>query len=93
MAYLSNMTGSPVYRVCIEGRISSRYARWFDGFALRVDDSTSPAQTLLEGVVVDDSALYGLISRLRDLNVRLLSVNRIEPSAQGHSPSTRGSSD
>jgi hypothetical protein len=43
-----------------------------------VDESTTPPQTIIKGVIRDQAALYGLISRIRDLGLKLLSVNLLE---------------
>jgi hypothetical protein len=45
---------------------------------LIVDESTSPVQTIIRGAVRDEAALYGLISRIRDLGLTLLSVQRLD---------------
>ena len=58
--------------ICIEGRLDPLWIEWLDGFSL-----TYPGQneTVLTGRVTDQAALYGLIAKLRDLGVKLLSVN------------------
>jgi hypothetical protein len=43
-----------------------------------MDESSSPVQTIIQGPMRDQAALYGLISRIRDLSLTLLSVNRVE---------------
>ena len=43
-----------------------------------VDENTNPAQTIIKGFIVDQAALHGLISRIRDLGLILISINRIE---------------
>jgi hypothetical protein len=45
-----------------------------------LDTTTNPVQTIIKGYIVDQAALYGLISRIRDLGLILVSVNRIERS-------------
>ena len=57
----------PLYRICIEGRLSQTGAAWFEGFTLTVDETTSPLQTCLQGPVMDQAALHGLLSRIREL--------------------------
>lgn len=56
----------------IQGCLDPQWAEWFEGFEL---DSTKPDETLITGNVVDQAALYGLIGKLRDLGVQLLSIN------------------
>ena len=68
----------PVYRICVQGRLSQTGAAWFEGFTLTVDETTSPPQTRLEGPVIDQAALHGLLSRIRDLGLTLITVQRME---------------
>ena len=67
-----------VYRICVQGRLSQTGAAWFEGFTLTVDETTSPLQTRLEGPVIDQAELHGLISRVRDLGLTLISVQRFD---------------
>jgi hypothetical protein len=67
-----------IYEIKVKGCLDSEHwSRWFDGMALTVG---ADGVTTLRGPVDDLSALYGLLSRLRDLALLLLSVNRIESS-------------
>ncbi len=68
----------PVYRICVQGRLSQTGAAWFQGFTLTVDETTSPLQTWLQGPVMDQAALHGLLSRVRDLGLTLISVQRMD---------------
>jgi hypothetical protein len=62
------------YEISIQGRLDERWESWFDGMTL----STEPAgTTLLSGYVVDQAALHGLLARLRDLGLPLVSVRRV----------------
>lgn len=63
-----------VFRV--DGRLSRETHTWFEDMTLIVDETTSPPQTIIQGIIRDQAALYGLISRIRDLGLTLLSVNR-----------------
>jgi hypothetical protein len=56
----------------IEGRLDSLWIDWLDGFSLAY---VGQNETVLTGQVTDQAALYGLIAKLRDLGVKLLSVN------------------
>ena len=65
----------------IKGQIDSRWSGWFDGLAISHPDAD---ETLLSGHVMDQSALYGLIARLRDLGLQLTSVNSEEIKENAH---------
>ena len=66
------------YEIRVNGRLAPETAPWFEDMILAVDETTSPPQTIIQGVVRDQAALYGLISRVRDLGLQLLSVNLID---------------
>jgi hypothetical protein len=62
------------YRFRVSGHLDDRWSDWFGGLDLqRQDDGT----TVLVGPVVDQAALHGVIARIRDLGLPLLSVNRL----------------
>ena len=68
------------YEIRVKGHLSSRWAAWFDGLALtRVGDGT----TLIHGPVVDQAALYGLLAKVRDVGLPLISVTQVEPDHPG----------
>lgn len=56
----------------IEGRLDPLWIDWLDGFSISYAGEN---ETILTGQVTDQAALYGLIAKLRDLGVKLLSVN------------------
>jgi hypothetical protein len=56
----------------VKGQIDERWSEWLEGLTIM---HTAEGETVLAGSVVDQSALYGLIARLRDLGLPLLSVN------------------
>lgn len=62
------------YEIRVEGHLGDRWSDWFEGLAIRQD---SGGQTTLRGVVVDQAALFGVLGRIRALNLRLISVNRL----------------
>jgi hypothetical protein len=77
----------PIYQICVQGRLSQTGAAWFEGFKLTVDETISPLQTCLQGPVEDQAALHGLISRIRDLGLTLITVQRMgEKSTQLAAP-------
>ena len=68
--------GGDWYEIRVQGRLDDRWAAWFDGLDLtRTDDGT----TVLRGPVIDQTALHGLLHKLRDLGVPLVSVTRTQP--------------
>jgi len=58
-----------------KGQIPAQWSEWFGGLTVNPSDR---GETLLSGLVTDSSALYGIISRLRDLGLQLISVNSEE---------------
>jgi len=66
--------GQPVdYQIRIKGQLGPEWADWFDGLAIAVE---AGGDTLLTGPVVDQAALHGLLKKIRDLGMPLVSVNR-----------------
>jgi hypothetical protein len=64
------------YEIRLKGHLDSRWAAWFDGLSLiRQSDGT----TLIHGPVVDQAALHGLLQKVRDVGLPLLSVVHVEP--------------
>ena len=64
------------YAIRLKGHLDDRWAAWFDGLTLTRD---ADGTTLLAGPVVDQAALHGLLRRVRDLGLPLLSVSQVEP--------------
>ena len=76
--------GPPRYEIRLQGRLDPRWAAWFDGMTLTTaDDGT----TALRGPVTDQAALHGLLQKVRDLGLPLLSVTPLTPE-QPHTPTT-----
>ena len=61
------------YQIVVRGELSQRYSMAFDGMALEAGDG----QTTITGLVVDQGHLHGLLDRVRDLGLELVSVNTI----------------
>ncbi len=59
----------------VKGRIDEHWSDWFDDLTITHTDQD---ETILSGTVVDQAALYGLLAKLRDLGLPLLSVTRTE---------------
>ena len=65
-----------VYQIGIEGHLDDQWADWFSGLTITLEEN---GDTLLTGPVVDQAALFGLLKKVRDLGMPLVSVNRVEP--------------
>ena len=73
-------TGQPmVYQIRIKGHLGRQWTGWFGGLTITLEED---GDTLLTGTVIDQAALYGLLKKVRDLGMPLLSVNSVEPSRQ-----------
>ena len=73
--------GQPlVYQIKIKGHLGREWADWFEGLAITLEDN---GETLLTGPVVDQAALHGLLRKVRDLGIPLLSVVRVKPDQAG----------
>ena len=71
------------YAIHIKEHISSQWSVWFEGLTIvNLDNDGS----ILSGPVADQSALHGLLEKVRDLNLTLISVNRIEPPQTNTNP-------
>ncbi|MBX3080570.1 MAG: hypothetical protein KF716_02980 [Anaerolineae bacterium] len=64
------------YTIRLKGHLDSRWADWFEGFTITLEDN---GETLLIGTVVDQSALHGVLRKVRDLGMPLVSVNLVTP--------------
>jgi hypothetical protein len=64
------------YEIRIQGRLDARWATWFDDLSLT---NESDGTTVLYGPVADQAALHGLLQKVRDLGLPLLTVNYIRP--------------
>ena len=78
---LNPKTDQPmVYQIRIKGHLDSQRTDWFEGLTITLEDN---GDTRLTGPVVDQAALHGLLRRVRNLGMPLVSVSPLE-----HSPST-----
>lgn len=64
------------YEILLQGQLNARWADWFDGMSITLDDN---GNTLLSGPLVDQAALHGILKKVRDVGLTLLSVNSIKP--------------
>jgi len=60
----------------VKGQIDQHWSDWFEGLTITHNNQN---ETVLTGPVVDQAALHGILTRIRDLGLPLLSVNRVEP--------------
>lgn len=67
-----------MYEICVTGRLPSDWPDWFDGFEITTGVGPGGPITLLVGPVVDQAALHGILARLRDLALPLVSVRQID---------------
>jgi uncharacterized pyridoxamine 5'-phosphate oxidase family protein len=74
------MHTSVCYEVRVEGHIGDSWSSWFEGLALRREDN---GETVLRGTIVDQAALHGVLIRIRDLGLPLVSVHRVEGHGSG----------
>jgi hypothetical protein len=65
-----------VYQIRIKGHLGPQWADWFGGLSITLEDN---GETLLTGPVVDQAALYGLLRKVRDLGMPLISAVRVKP--------------
>jgi hypothetical protein len=73
------------YEIRLKGHLGRQWADWFGGMAV---DLTEDGDTLLTGLVADQAALHGLLRKVRDIGIPLVSVNEIHhvPSSEGANP-------
>src|SRR5689334_6918741 len=65
------------YEIRIKGHLDDKWVDWFDGLSIAREDN---GETLLRGPVIDQAALHGLLRKVRDLGMPLLSVTHVGPS-------------
>ena len=76
------------YEIVVEGQLEARWSAWFDGCTVtnRADGNTE-----LRGTLADQAALHGLLQRLRDIGIPLVSVTAVQDSTDpGSSPDREG---
>ena len=74
---MSNKLDQPmVYQIRIKGHLDRRWTEWFEGMTITLEEN---GDTLLTGPVVDQAALHGLLRKVRDLGMPLISAIRVEP--------------
>ena len=64
-----------VYQIRVKGHLGCQWSEWFGGLTITLEDN---GETLLTGMVVDQAAVHGLLKKVRDLRLPLISVIQIE---------------
>jgi hypothetical protein len=76
----NNDPGQPqVYQIRIKGHLGYQWMEWFEGLSITLTDN---GETLLTGPLIDQAALHGVLKKVRDLALPLISVNRVKPSQE-----------
>ena len=76
------------YEIRVEGHLGTRWTAWFDGMSVTTEDDGT---TVLRGSVVDQAALHGLLQKLRDVGIPLISLTPVEaPTTEGLAPHHEG---
>lgn len=76
-----------IYQIRIKGQLDSQWTDWFEGLNVTLDDN---GDTLITGPVVDQAALHGLLKKVRDLGIPLISVCPGQTKDLGSTGSTEG---
>jgi hypothetical protein len=73
--------GGPAnYQIKVQGRLEQGWSDWFDDLTIHIQSQgDGPSITVLTGTVSDQVALHGLLARIRDLNLPLISVVCLDP--------------
>jgi len=72
----TNPSQTAIYQIRIKGHLVREWTDWFEGLTITLEED---GDTLLTGPVVDQAALHGLLKRVRDLGLPLVSVSPVEP--------------
>jgi hypothetical protein len=63
-----------IYEIKVKGQLDPHWSEWFDGLAMTHDEQ---GHTILSGSLVDQAALHGLLIKIRDMSLPLISVNQV----------------
>ncbi len=83
-----------LYEIKIKGRLDEHWLDWFEGMTLQyaVDEQTGLDLTVLRGVFADQPALHGVLTKIRDLNLTLISVGKPRPGRRPRKQRSRSKS-
>lgn len=71
------------YQIRVQGSIGERWSNWFEGLQIETEDAIDGSQiTALSGRFMDQAALRGILTKLWNLNLTLISVSRVETGAE-----------
>jgi hypothetical protein len=76
----TNPSQPMIYQIRIKGHLGSEWTDWFEGLTITREDN---GDTLLTGPVVDQAALHGLLKKIRDLGMTLISIQTINKMNEG----------
>jgi len=65
-----------IYQIKVKGQLDKSRSEWFEGWNISQEEDST---TLLTGPVADQSALHGVLIKIRNLNLHIVSVNCVEP--------------
>ncbi|MBN8579107.1 MAG: hypothetical protein J0L96_00445 [Anaerolineae bacterium] len=65
-----------IYQFKLKGHLGQQWMNWFEGLTVTLEED---GNTLLSGIVVDQSALHGILKKIRDLGMPLLTLSQVEP--------------
>jgi len=68
------------YEIRLKGHLEPRWAAWFDALSLTQE---SDGTTVIRGSVIDQAALHGLLSKVRDLGLPLIALTQVDPKVEG----------
>jgi hypothetical protein len=86
MRFMDDRTPA-IYEIQVRGELDPSWQQWFDGLAVTLTSAEQQQPiTILTGPVADQAALRGMLCKLWDLNLTLISVRRVEPDGRKEKP-------
>jgi hypothetical protein len=80
-------TKGQFYEIRVEGHLGTSWVTWFEGLDIRHEEN---GETVLSGIIVDQTALHGVLMKIRDLGLPLVAVRRLPSKARGGRPRDGG---